>query len=83
MCQCVNQAGQHTYHWIETRLAMALSGVRKRLASVYKFFPRYCTYQSEDSYITVLFFVFFEMVSLFGFTAGPNYMLNYSHRSAL
>ncbi|CAI5641741.1 unnamed protein product [Oreochromis niloticus] len=36
-------AGQHTYHWIETRLAMALSGVRKRLASVYKFFPSECS----------------------------------------
>ncbi|XP_051279537.1 uncharacterized protein LOC127375918 isoform X2 [Dicentrarchus labrax] len=35
-------AGQHTYHWLETRLAMALSGVRKRLASVYKFFPSEC-----------------------------------------
>ncbi|XP_042083292.1 uncharacterized protein LOC102293428 [Haplochromis burtoni] len=36
-------AGQHAYHWIETRLAMALSGVRKRLASVYKFFPSECS----------------------------------------
>ncbi|XP_032388091.1 uncharacterized protein LOC116699543 isoform X2 [Etheostoma spectabile] len=35
-------AGQHTYHWAETRLAMALSGVRKRLASVYKFSPSEC-----------------------------------------
>ncbi|XP_035526364.1 uncharacterized protein LOC118334543 [Morone saxatilis] len=35
-------AGQHTYHWLETRLALALSGVRKRLASVYKFFPSEC-----------------------------------------
>lgn len=39
----MNQAGQHTYHWMETRLAIALSGVRKQLASVYKFSPRYCT----------------------------------------
>ncbi|CAJ1071926.1 uncharacterized protein LOC122887130 [Xyrichtys novacula] len=30
-------AGQQTYHWVENRLAMALSGVRKQLASVYKF----------------------------------------------
>ncbi|TDH06001.1 hypothetical protein EPR50_G00128340 [Perca flavescens] len=35
-------AGQHTYHWAETRLAMALSGIRKRLASVYKFSPSEC-----------------------------------------
>ncbi|XP_070700951.1 uncharacterized protein [Pempheris klunzingeri] len=35
-------AGQHTYHWVETRLAMALSGFRKRLASVYKFYPSEC-----------------------------------------
>ncbi|XP_070830189.1 uncharacterized protein [Chaetodon trifascialis] len=35
--------GQHTYHWVETRLAMALSGVRKRLASVYKFSPSECS----------------------------------------
>ncbi|XP_051809947.1 uncharacterized protein LOC110964699 isoform X2 [Acanthochromis polyacanthus] len=36
-------AGQHTYQWIETRLATALSGVRKRLASVYKFSPGECS----------------------------------------
>ncbi|XP_054870046.1 uncharacterized protein LOC111586552 isoform X1 [Amphiprion ocellaris] len=36
-------AGQHTYQWIETRLATALSGVRKRLASVYKFTPGECS----------------------------------------
>ncbi|XP_068995564.1 uncharacterized protein [Embiotoca jacksoni] len=36
-------AGQHTYHWIETRLAMALSGVRRRLASVYKFSSSECS----------------------------------------
>ncbi|XP_029309262.1 uncharacterized protein LOC115022426 [Cottoperca gobio] len=36
-------AGQHTYHWVETRLAMALSGVRKRLASVYKLSPSECS----------------------------------------
>nr|XP_033505718.1 uncharacterized protein LOC117271565 [Epinephelus lanceolatus] len=36
-------AGQHTYHWVETRMAMALSGVRKRLASVYKFSPSECS----------------------------------------
>ncbi|XP_068593999.1 uncharacterized protein [Cebidichthys violaceus] len=36
-------AGQHTYHWVDTRLAMALSGVRKRLASVYKFSPGECS----------------------------------------
>nr|XP_046265535.1 uncharacterized protein LOC124069998 [Scatophagus argus] len=36
-------AGQHTYHWMETRLAMALSGLRKRLASVYKFSPSECS----------------------------------------
>ncbi|XP_036941120.1 uncharacterized protein LOC119011822 isoform X1 [Acanthopagrus latus] len=36
-------AGQHTYHWMETRLAMALSGVRKQLASVYKFSPSECS----------------------------------------
>ncbi|XP_030016479.1 uncharacterized protein LOC115437391 [Sphaeramia orbicularis] len=41
-------AGQHTYHWVETRLAMALSGVRKRLASVYKFSPRYKTCLRPD-----------------------------------
>ncbi|XP_070774929.1 uncharacterized protein [Enoplosus armatus] len=36
-------AGQHTYHWAETRLATALSGVRKQLASVYKFSPSECS----------------------------------------
>ncbi|KAF7669802.1 hypothetical protein LDENG_00124500 [Lucifuga dentata] len=36
-------AGQQTYHWIETRLATALSGIRKRLASVYKFTPSECS----------------------------------------
>ncbi|KAG7227140.1 hypothetical protein INR49_013938 [Caranx melampygus] len=36
-------AGQHTYHWVETRLATALSGLRKRLASVYKFSPSGCS----------------------------------------
>ncbi|KAM6989140.1 uncharacterized protein LKV04_008860 [Tautogolabrus adspersus] len=36
-------AGQQTYHWVETRLAMALSGVRKHLASVYKFSPSECS----------------------------------------
>ncbi|XP_067330193.1 uncharacterized protein [Channa argus] len=37
------QAGQQTYQWVEIRLAMALSGVRKRLASVYKFSPSGCS----------------------------------------
>ncbi|XP_029970978.1 uncharacterized protein LOC115405521 [Salarias fasciatus] len=36
-------AGQHTYHWTEGRLAAALSGVRKRLASVYKLSPSECS----------------------------------------
>ncbi|XP_041659525.1 uncharacterized protein LOC121520216 [Cheilinus undulatus] len=36
-------AGQQTCHWVETRLAMALSGVRKHLASVYKFSPSKCS----------------------------------------
>ncbi|XP_042284010.1 uncharacterized protein LOC121908222 isoform X3 [Thunnus maccoyii] len=36
-------AGQHTYHWVESRLAVALSGVRKRLASVYKYSPSECS----------------------------------------
>ncbi|KAK5918982.1 hypothetical protein CgunFtcFv8_022916 [Champsocephalus gunnari] len=36
-------AGKHAYHWVETRLAMALSGVRKRLTSVYKFSPSECS----------------------------------------
>ncbi|XP_056277303.1 uncharacterized protein LOC130198189 [Pseudoliparis swirei] len=36
-------AGEHTYHWVDTRLATALSGVRKRLASVYKFSPSECS----------------------------------------
>ncbi|XP_074545635.1 uncharacterized protein LOC141804879 [Halichoeres trimaculatus] len=35
----LDMAGQQTYHWVENRLAMAVSGVRKRLASVYKFSP--------------------------------------------
>ncbi|CAG5896969.1 unnamed protein product [Menidia menidia] len=35
-------AGQHTYHWTENRLATALSGLRKRLASVYKLSPSDC-----------------------------------------
>uniref|UniRef100_UPI003AABB2CD uncharacterized protein n=1 Tax=Centroberyx gerrardi TaxID=166262 RepID=UPI003AABB2CD len=36
-------AGQQTFHWVETRLATALSGVRKRLASVYKLSPSECS----------------------------------------
>nr|XP_040026805.1 uncharacterized protein LOC120815845 isoform X3 [Gasterosteus aculeatus aculeatus] len=36
-------AGQHTYHWADTRLATALSGVRKRLASLYRFSPSECS----------------------------------------
>ncbi|KAM3605075.1 uncharacterized protein V6R79_020226 [Siganus canaliculatus] len=36
-------AGQQTYHWVETRLATALSGVRKRLASLYRYSPRECS----------------------------------------
>ncbi|XP_041848721.1 uncharacterized protein LOC121644668 isoform X2 [Melanotaenia boesemani] len=39
----LDAAGQHTYHWTETRLATALSGVRKQLASLYTFSPRECT----------------------------------------
>ncbi|KAM7379044.1 hypothetical protein PAMP_004619 [Pampus punctatissimus] len=39
----LDAAGQHTYHWVESRLAMALSGVRKRLTSVYKFSPSECS----------------------------------------
>nr|XP_043895928.1 uncharacterized protein LOC122778275 [Solea senegalensis] len=39
----LDAAGQHTYHWTETRLATALSGLRKRLASVYKFSPSGCS----------------------------------------
>ncbi|XP_036072052.1 uncharacterized protein LOC112147563 isoform X1 [Oryzias melastigma] len=35
-------AGQNTYSWIENRLATALSGVRKQLASLYKVSPREC-----------------------------------------
>ncbi|XP_059199744.1 uncharacterized protein LOC131979750 [Centropristis striata] len=36
-------AGQHTYHWLETRLAMALSGVRKQLNSVYTYSSSECS----------------------------------------
>ncbi|KAM9322405.1 uncharacterized protein KZ484_020619 [Pholidichthys leucotaenia] len=39
----LDMVGQQTYHWIETRLASALSGVRKQLASVYKFSPSECS----------------------------------------
>lgn len=39
--RCVIQTGQRTYQWLENRLALALSGVRKRLASVYKLSPRF------------------------------------------
>eukprot|EP00064_Thunnus_orientalis_P014659 superscaffoldBa00002579_g14706 len=39
----LHSAGQHTYHWVESRLAVALSGVRKRLASVYKYSPSECS----------------------------------------
>ncbi|XP_029929860.1 uncharacterized protein LOC115374855 [Myripristis murdjan] len=35
--------GQQTVHWVENRLATALSGVRKRLTSVYKLSPRECS----------------------------------------
>ncbi|KAK7945813.1 hypothetical protein WMY93_001541 [Mugilogobius chulae] len=38
----VDVAGQQSYQWLESRLALALSGVRKRLTSVYKFSPRAC-----------------------------------------
>ncbi|KAM8838905.1 uncharacterized protein ACB058_015501 isoform 2-T2 [Synchiropus picturatus] len=33
-------AGQHTYQWTDSRIAAALFGVRKQLASVYRFSPR-------------------------------------------
>nr|XP_061789894.1 uncharacterized protein LOC133579338 isoform X1 [Nerophis lumbriciformis] len=39
----VDLAGQYTYHWAESRLAVALSGVRKQLASVYKLSPSECS----------------------------------------
>nr|XP_020442398.1 uncharacterized protein LOC109951951 [Monopterus albus] len=39
----LNAAGEHTYHWMETRLAMALSGIRKQLASVYRISPSECS----------------------------------------
>ncbi|XP_055083723.1 uncharacterized protein LOC129456890 [Periophthalmus magnuspinnatus] len=35
--------GQQSYQWLESRLALALSGVRKRLSSVYRFSPRECS----------------------------------------
>ncbi|XP_054625428.1 uncharacterized protein LOC129177877 [Dunckerocampus dactyliophorus] len=35
--------GQYTYHWVESKLAGALSGVRKQLASVYKLSPSKCS----------------------------------------
>ncbi|TNM97949.1 hypothetical protein fugu_014195 [Takifugu bimaculatus] len=37
----LDATGQRTYQWLENRLALALSGVRKRLASVYKLSPRF------------------------------------------
>ncbi|XP_061925266.1 uncharacterized protein LOC133664564 isoform X2 [Entelurus aequoreus] len=39
----VDLAGPYTYHWAESRLAVALSGVRKQLASVYKLSPSECS----------------------------------------
>ncbi|XP_028987618.2 uncharacterized protein LOC114844422 isoform X2 [Betta splendens] len=39
----VEVAGQHSYQWMEARLATALSGLRKRLASVYKLSPSECS----------------------------------------
>ncbi|XP_029380652.1 uncharacterized protein LOC115057622 isoform X2 [Echeneis naucrates] len=39
----LDMAGQHTYQWVETKLATALSGLRKHVASVYKFSPSECS----------------------------------------
>ncbi|XP_061551184.1 uncharacterized protein LOC133412122 isoform X1 [Phycodurus eques] len=36
-------AGQHTYHWVENKLAVAFSGLRKQLASLYKYSPSECS----------------------------------------
>ncbi|XP_037314999.2 uncharacterized protein LOC119209652 [Pungitius pungitius] len=43
LCDALDVAGQHTYHWVDSRLAVALSGVRKQLASVYRFSPSECS----------------------------------------
>ncbi|PWA17390.1 hypothetical protein CCH79_00011232 [Gambusia affinis] len=40
-------AGQQSSHWTEARLATALSGLRKRLASLYTFSRRYCITQAR------------------------------------
>ncbi|KAM6948685.1 uncharacterized protein FYW47_016634 [Aplochiton taeniatus] len=39
--------GQQTFHWADARLAAALSGVRRRLASVYKLSPSECWVRLE------------------------------------
>ncbi|XP_077415011.1 uncharacterized protein LOC144044458 isoform X2 [Vanacampus margaritifer] len=41
--QAMDLAGQHTYHWVESKLAVALSGLRKQLASLYKYSPSECS----------------------------------------
>lgn len=52
---CMYQVGQQTVHWVENRLATALSGVRKRLASVYKLSPRYSLSESRKMKSTPLY----------------------------
>ncbi|XP_061695033.1 uncharacterized protein LOC133510744 isoform X2 [Syngnathoides biaculeatus] len=39
----VDFAGQHVYHWVESKLAATFSGLRKQLASLYKYSPSECS----------------------------------------
>ncbi|XP_057713493.1 uncharacterized protein LOC130929889 [Corythoichthys intestinalis] len=41
--RAVDLVGQYTYHWMESKMAEALSGLRKQLASMYQYSPSECS----------------------------------------
>ncbi|XP_037131472.1 uncharacterized protein LOC119136818 isoform X1 [Syngnathus acus] len=43
LSRAVDFAGQQTYHWVESKMAVALSGLRKQLASLYKYSASECS----------------------------------------
>ncbi|XP_051944623.1 uncharacterized protein LOC127616863 [Hippocampus zosterae] len=47
--RAMDLAGQQTYHWIESKLAVAFSGLRKQLASLYRYSPSECSVAASMS----------------------------------
>ncbi|XP_077359529.1 uncharacterized protein LOC144005296 isoform X2 [Festucalex cinctus] len=43
LSRAMDFAGQHTYYWVESKLSVAFSGLRKQLASLYKYSPSECS----------------------------------------